>query len=425
MRVMMTAAHAGYGSERVPLGGAASVCEQLVRQWTGRTDLALTVVGSSKLLDRAPSSLDTREYAQFCRAFGELCTRLVLDQRPDVVVCHDVSEGPDFAALARAGIPCVTIFHVDVVDFFCRIYFRGLPPAKAVSAWRLLRGLPLPETLRLVFDKQEAAVRFSARLVLPSPGMADVIRACFGDVAGIEIVPWGAPVVTPKPQVRGGGPVILTLSRLSPEKGHELLLDALAEGERRGEVPAGLEVVICGAPAFMWGRVYAAELQRRAQRLRDCRVVFAGHAGGAKKAALFARADLFVAPSRYETYCLSLIEAMAHGVPVVARRTYGTEHILATGGGRLVEPGPGQATRFWSAIRDLLANGDARARLAAEARANAERHPFSAAAERLHGILCSVAAGQTRESQFEAPLIRAKATTRSPSGFSDRAAARG
>jgi glycosyltransferase involved in cell wall biosynthesis len=82
---------------------------------------------------------------------------------------------------------------------------------------------------------------------------------------------------------------------------------------------------------------------------------------------------------------------MAYGVPVVARRTFGTECVLAGGGGQLIEPGPGEAQRFWAAIRDLLNDEETRGRLAAEARANAKDHPFSAAAERLLGVLRQVA----------------------------------
>lgn len=387
MRIMMTASHGGHDPERIPIGGGAAVCERLVRAWAGRPDVSLTLVDGASLVDKIPSALGELDYARFCREFERLSTTLALEQRPDVVLCHDVSEGPDFEQLARAGIPCVTVFHVDVVNFFCRLYLFGLSPVLASAAWRRLRALPMPDVLRIVFDKQEAAVRFSSRVVLPSPGMADEIRTYHPVVSPIEVIPWGAPAVAPPPRTANGAPVILTLSRLSPEKNHELLIDAIEEGEKRGEIPPGLEVVICGEPAFMRGPAYAARLKRRAERLRSCSVRFPGHVGGEEKAAYFAKADLFAAPSRYESYGLSVIEAMAYGVPVVARRTFGTECVLAGGGGRLIEPGPGEAQRFWTAIRDLLNDEATRGHLAAEARANAKSHPFSAAAERLLGVL--------------------------------------
>ena len=387
MRIMMTASHGGYDPEQKPIGGGAAVCERLAREWAGRSDLSLTIVDGTHLGDIIPSSLGEFAYARFCRDFERLSTKLALDQRPDVVLCHDVSEGPDFEQLARAGIPCVTIFHVDVVSFFCRFYLFGLSPTLANKAWRCLRALPWPDVLRLVFDKQDAAVRFSSRIVLPSPGMVDEISACYRFVSQIDVIPWGAPNVVPAPRKTNHAPVILVLSRLSPEKGHELLFDAIEEGEKRDEIPPGLEIVTCGEPAFMRGPAYAARLKRRAARLRRCTVRFVGHVGGAEKAAHFARADLFVAPSLYESYGLSVIEAMAYGTPVVARRTFGTECVLAGGGGRLIEPGPGEAQRFWAAIRELLKDDETRSRLAAEARANATQHPFSVAADRLLGVL--------------------------------------
>src|SRR5271165_5069590 len=218
MRIMMTASHGGHDPERIPIGGGAAVCERLTREWAGRPGVSLTLVDGASLVDAIPSSLGELAYARFCREFERLSTKSALDQRPDVVLCHDVSEGPDFEQLARAGIPCVTVFHVDVVNFFCRLYLFGLSPVLACDAWHRLRALPLPDVLRIVFDKQDAAVRFSSRVVLPSPGMADEIRTYHRVVSPIEVIPWGAPAIVPPRRKRSHAPVILALSRLSPEK---------------------------------------------------------------------------------------------------------------------------------------------------------------------------------------------------------------
>ena len=49
--------------------------------------------------------------------------------------------------------------------------------------------------------------------------------------------------------------VLLTLSRISPEKGQDLLLEALLEWERRDDFPQHpLWLFVCGDAAFMQGQ---------------------------------------------------------------------------------------------------------------------------------------------------------------------------
>jgi glycosyltransferase involved in cell wall biosynthesis len=58
------------------------------------------------------------------------------------------------------------------------------------------------------------------------------------------------------------------------------------------------------------------------------------------KALFFAALDLFLMPSRSEGWGLAALEAMAHGVPVIASRTGGLMEIIDDGeNGCLVEPG--------------------------------------------------------------------------------------
>ncbi|MEW6282052.1 MAG: hypothetical protein AB1758_25835, partial [Candidatus Eremiobacterota bacterium] len=200
--LVMCAAHAGYDSESQPLGGGAAIAERLGRAWAGRA--GLLVVGSGPvppadleycqvdLLDgRHPATLNEWQYARFCRRFERATTDLILARarRHEVVVLtHDISEGPDFGALARHGVACFPILHVDVVEFFCRMYLRGLvPPELAVRFHRLLRWLPWPDLLRLVFDKQADAVDFCPGLVVPSEGMVRVLRQCYPKLPGSRL----------------------------------------------------------------------------------------------------------------------------------------------------------------------------------------------------------------------------------------------
>ena len=121
----------------------------------------------------------------------------------------------------------------------------------------------LPQIARLVWEKQAASVRYSRGLIVPSEGMRDVLQRCYPSCPPIHVLPWGtwdngSPREAPGSlRAEFGIPrdahVLLTLSRISPEKGQDLLsrcADRLG-APRRPTSP--LWVFICGDAAFMQG----------------------------------------------------------------------------------------------------------------------------------------------------------------------------
>ncbi len=414
----MTAAHGGYGSEEVPVGGGAAIHERLSAAWAGRRDVDLTLLAPGPsappglrtlrvdVLDgRTPSSLGTLAYAGFCRRFEETLTRALIRLDPDVVLVHDIAEAPDFRALHRRGIPCVAILHVDVVDFFCRMYLGGhIAPPAAEAFMRRLRPWPiLPDLLRLVFDKQAAAALHCPHLVVPSQGMAGILEETYPELqpGQVVVVPWGAPEARPAESalqiareklrrqlsIPAEALVLTTLSRLSPEKGQDLLLEALACGEQRKEIPEGLTLLLCGQTAFMQGPAFVARLHRMARSLRRVRVIFPGHLGGAEKWAALERADLFVSASRHESYGLTTMEALAAGTPVLALDTPGARQALSADCGRILERGSHLPQRLWAELHTLLGDREKLAAMGCSARRRAAEEPFSRAAERLLSLL--------------------------------------
>ena len=259
------------------------------------------------------------EYARFCRQFERVTTAQILQHDPAkcAVLTNDISEGPDFAKLGKLDYRLVAVWHVDVVDYFCRMYLRGWIRPEHAARWSRYQWAP--DVLRLVFQKQADCVRHCARLVVPSAPMKALILRCYPDCPAEKIVvlPWGniaaASVVAPDRSAADDEVVIMTLSRLSPEKGIERLLRALPF------VAGGFRVWICGAPAFMQGHRYAAKLRR----LAGDRVEFLGHVTGERKAALLHRADVFVSASRHESYGLTIAEAAANGCRIVSHHHYG------------------------------------------------------------------------------------------------------
>ena len=134
-------------------------------------------------------------YARFSRDLERATTAEILryDPATTVVLANDISEGPDFDALAARGFRIFTIFHVDVVDYVTRLYFRGLlAPQTTVRWYRRLRWL-MPDMAGLVWAKQEAVVRSSRGLIVPSPQMREVLLACYPQCPPdkIHVLPWG------------------------------------------------------------------------------------------------------------------------------------------------------------------------------------------------------------------------------------------
>lgn len=89
-------------------------------------------------------------------------------------------------------------------------------------------------------------------------------------------------------------------------------------------------------------------------------------------AAVFAAADLFVLPSLFEGTPLTLMEAMASGLPVVTTRVCGMKDVITDArNGLLVSPGA--PPELAAAIERLMADPVLRARLGGQARTDAAR----------------------------------------------------
>ena len=149
------------------------------------------------------------------------------------------------------------------------------------------------------------------------------------------------------------GGELLCVAAVTPVKGHDVLLDALA-------TLGDLDWRCACVGSLDRDRVFADGLRRRAGRAR-----FTGPRTGPELERAYATADLLVLPSRAETYGMVVTEALAHGVPAVASEVGGVPEALG-GAGMLVPPGDPAALA--AALRAWLEDEVLRARLRRAAR---------------------------------------------------------
>jgi glycosyltransferase involved in cell wall biosynthesis len=156
------------------------------------------------------------------------------------------------------------------------------------------------------------------------------------------------------------GSELLCVGALTPNKGHDLLLTALAS-------LAGLSwrCVLVGSTDRDVDFVDRLREQARASGIDD-RVHIVGPLTGADLAQKYAAADALVLASRAETYGMVVTEALARGLPVIATEVGGLPEALGHGKagsrpGLLVRPGDPAALA--EALAQWLGDADLRLRL--------------------------------------------------------------
>jgi len=212
--------------------------------------------------------------------------------KPDAV--HIATEGP-IGWMARRycrtrAVPFTTSFHTRFPEYLSQRF-----------------AIPTQWTTAILRRFHNAG----RGLMAATPSLARELEA-----QGFErVVPWTRGVDTglfrPR-RVRhfGAGPVFLYVGRIAAEKNIEGFLDL--------DLP-GRKVVVGAGPQL-------AELQARYPD-----VLFTGKRTGEALAECYASADVFVFPSRTDTFGMVLLEAMASGLPIAAFPVTGPADIVSPG----------------------------------------------------------------------------------------------
>jgi len=175
---------------------------------------------------------------------------------------------------------------------------------------------------------------------------------------------------------------VLLVGRMIPEKGADVLLDAVALLDRND-----LEVLIVGSHGFDAGAAltpFERGLRARAAAVTTP-VRFLPFEPRTALPALLRSADLLVVPSRWaEPWALTVGEGLASGLPVVAARAGGIPDALA-GAGILVERE--DAPALAAAIARLADDAELRRTMGAAARARAVERDWSWSWAQLRDVL--------------------------------------
>jgi glycosyltransferase involved in cell wall biosynthesis len=159
-----------------------------------------------------------------------------------------------------------------------------------------------------------------------------------------------------------GGPDFLYVGKISPHKAPHDLVKMLAVYHRLYDDRARLHLV--GSPL---GDRYGPALGSFIARLGLAdHVTVAGSVGEGALEAYFAAADVYLSASDHEGFCVPLVEAMGHGVPVVA---YGVTAVPETVGEAGILLPTKSPARFAAAVARVLGDDELRAQLARAAAA--------------------------------------------------------
>lgn len=260
--------------------------------------------------------------------------------------------------------------------------------------------LPEAARLRLVVllhmpreDPREIAALSAATAIVAT---SEWTRRWLSDNCGlppdhVHVVP---PGVDPAELVEGtpAGGRLLCVGAVTPVKGQDLLVDALAAVD-----DIAWQCVCVGALDV--DAAFVADVRRRSEgRQLGDRVRLTGALTAAELAIAYAEADVLVLASRAETYGMVVTEALARGLPVIATDVGGVREAVgrAADGSRpavLVPPEDPQA--FAQAVRAWLTDPRARGRLRAAARSRRQTLvDWQQRSRQLSVVLSGIAGGQ-------------------------------
>lgn len=317
--------------------------------------------------------------AVYRRLFGEI-RGFLREFAPDVV--HAMTSGGPLSLLtalaARSiGIPVLSKYTADAREERRHLARQGGAGDAAPGLRSRVHAAAMHAAQRLLF-------RLSARVWTTTPLFARRVADRFRIQPGrifllpnfIDLRPFAAAGEGAGEPPQGRTLRLLTVARLSPIKGVETCIEALA---LLGDVPVVLRIV--GKAAVE--AEYVRFLHQRVRELGvEARVDWAGAVPHERIAAEYAAADVLLQGSFYEAFGMALAEAMAAGVPVVATAVGGVPDVVEDGASGMLVP-PGDPVAMAAAVRRLVRDPALRERLVSGGRLRAQRFGAQECIDRL------------------------------------------
>ena len=267
-------------------------------------------------------------------------SNLARQQQADVMHCNHTAHLYSGLARRRTGVP--EIWHLHDYD----------NPKDNLA--KLVRRIP---TSHVIFATHALVKGFPILNKYPHT----VIQPTCVDVGKLVATPDNPDVM--RKFSLGSGPMLLTVARMQPHKGHRVLLDAAAEVAR---LRPDATFAIVGTASGDKQEAYLQELRAKVVQLGLAGAVrFLGFVGDEDLVNLYRRAAAVVHPATSEGFSVTLQEAMAAGAPVIGTSADGPRELLETWKTGVIVPA-GDSAALAEAIVSLLNDPERGKKLSAE-----------------------------------------------------------
>lgn len=301
---------------------------------------------------------------RFWKSFGDnlptnASRRLLRSAPPSADLFHALNQRVDFARLSSRKSPrVVCTFH----DLFALTGEYSTAEFRARFA----------EQARRAAENSDAIIavsRFTAHHVQELLGV---------EASRIHVIPHGVrmPSISGVPREK----IVLFVGAIQRRKNIALLVEAFET------MPAGWRLALAGATD---GYEAATELRAIEESRRRSDIDLLGYVDGATLASLYARASIFAFASLDEGFGIPVLEAMAHGIPVI---TSDRSALPEAAGDAAILVNPLDTDALATALHRLACNEDLRRDLIRRGLERARMFPWEAAVEKTWNVYQSLLA---------------------------------
>ena len=273
-----------------------------------------------------------------------------------------------FGSSPPGDYDCIIIDELTHPSGFLPLSRRRRPGVPVVV---LLHHLKIQERIGFVLKvaarlMERSLLRHCDRIIVNSNTTRRTAGELVGSETGIYVCPPGSDTLDqsaeaeetgnrePAQTARERAVRLLITGNIIPRKGHDLLIRMLAD-----LADLSWELRVVGAAV---NPRYKRRLDRLARRFAlEGRIIYTGVLSGSALSRQYLEADVFVFPSCYEGFGISLAEAIRAGLPFVA---FASGAIPEVSGGRGLLVGEGDLGSFQGHLRRLISDSSFRERTA-------------------------------------------------------------